>query len=511
MDVVAYCRVSTDKSDQLHSLETQKQFFQDFANKEGYNLIHIYSDEGISGLQTKKRKAFLQMIEDAQKGYFEKIFVKDLTRFGRNTEDFLHYSRQMREIGVEIDFVNSNMTNMGNSEFILTVLSAIGQEESANLSKRVRFSKRAHAEKGKVPAFIYGYDRELGDIYNLTINEEEAKMIRRIFKMYTVDGLGANKIRNQLNEEGHRTRKGCKWSENAISRILRNELYIGRVINCKEEITDFLTGKRKKKDRSEWLITERPEFRIVDDETFARAQEILESRHYAFKTGAKHESNKYLFSSLIKCKDCGWSFRRVERTYKNTHIYWVCSGHNGQGADSCPNAVTIDENELMGVIQNYFTEVLKNKEHLTEYVVKEFEKKYRSYSADVDYGKEIAAKTKKAENARQKYMEMYEENLVTLDEIKEKMNSLNAELEQLRKEQALYEESSAKRKELESILMQTFDNIEAISDIHQMSNIQIKRIIDRIEVDKDGNVDIFLRLFTKFGIEKTVPITDNDT
>ena len=91
------------------------------------------------------------------------------------------------------------------------------------------------------------------------------------------------------------------------------------------------------------------------------------------------------------------------------------------------------------------------------------------------------------------------------------MNSLNAELEQLKKEQALYEESSVKRKELEAILMQTFDNIEAISDIRRMSNVQIKQIIDRIEVDKDGNVDIFLRLFTKFGIEKTVPITDNDT
>ena len=109
------------------------------------------------------------------------------------------------------------------------------------------------------------------------------------------------------------------------------------------------------------MVTERPELRIIEPEMYEKAQEILESRSKAFKLTKERQSNKYLFSTLIKCKECGWSFRRTVRTYKNTYIRWVCSGHNGRGADSCPNAQTVDEEELIEVLSEYFSELLKAK------------------------------------------------------------------------------------------------------------------------------------------------------
>ena len=353
MNIAAYCRVSTDKEDQLNSLEAQKEFFLEYTKRTGDTLVKLYADEGISGTKIKNRKEFQRMLADAEHGLFDMVVVKDISRFARNTVDLLQSVRKLKALGIETQFLTANMTSMGNSEFVLTIFGALAQEESANTSKRVKFGKKMNAEKGRVPNIVYGYDKTIGDYFNLAINEEEAKVVRQIYKWYIEDGFGAAKIANMLNEKGLKTKRNCNWSQNATCRILTNEIYTGKIINGKEEVADFLTGQRREKDETEWIVTLRPELRIIDDETFDKAQEILKGRHNAFNIKHERQSNKYLFSTLIKCKDCGWSFRRTVRTYKNTYVRWVCSGHNGRGADSCPNAITVDEEELIGVLQEY--------------------------------------------------------------------------------------------------------------------------------------------------------------
>ena len=326
MNIAAYCRVSTDKADQLNSLEAQKQFFAEYTKRTGDTLVKLYADEGISGTKIKNRKEFLRMMADAEKGLFDMVVVKDISRFARNTVDLLQNVRKLKALGIETQFLTANMTSMGNSEFFLTIFGALAQEESANTSKRVKFGKKMNAEKGRVPNIVYGYDKTIGDYFNLTINKEESEVIKQIYKWYTEEGYGAAKISNMLNEKGFRTKRNCKWSQNAICRILTNEIYTGKIINGKQEVSDFLTGQRKEKDDTEWLVVERPELQIIDDETFEKAQEILRGRNVAFNLNHERQSNKYLFSTLIKCKECGWSFRRTVRTYKNTYVRWVCSG-----------------------------------------------------------------------------------------------------------------------------------------------------------------------------------------
>ena len=511
MNIAAYCRVSTEKEDQLNSLEAQKQFFTEYTKRTGDVLVRLYADEGISGTKTKNRKEFMRMMADADKGLFDMVVVKDISRFARNTVDLLQNVRKLKSLGIETQFLTANMTSMGNSEFVLTIFGALAQEESANTSKRVKFGKKMNAEKGRVPNIVYGYDKTIGDYFNLEINKEEAAVIKQIFKMYTEEGYGAFKIANHLNEQGVRTKRGCTWSQNAICRILDNELYTGKVINGKQEVTDFLTGKRTEKDETEWMVVERPDLRIIEPEIYEKAKEVRAAKSKSFHLTSERESNKYLFSTLIKCKECGWSFRRIVRKYKNTYIRWVCSGHNGRGADSCPNAQKVDEDELIQVLNDYFAEILKNKKNVICYVTNEFQRVYKAKDENVNYEKELNVQLARLQKTRQKYMDMYTDDLISREELKDKIGGMRKEIERLENELKMVSYNLTKGQQLENILNSTFRRIEDITDVREMNNLQLKRIIQKIEVDKDGNVDIYLRLLGDLGLDETVLVSNDHT
>ena len=508
MKIAAYCRVSTDKADQLNSLEAQKEFFSEYTQRTGDVLVKLYADEGISGTKIKNRKEFLRMMADAEKGMFDMVVVKDISRFARNTVDLLQNVRKLKALGIETQFLTANMTSMGNSEFVLTIFGALAQEESANTSKRVKFGKKLNAEKGRVPNIVYGYDKTIGDYFNLEINKEESKVVKQIYKWYTEEGYGAAKISNMLNEKGYRTKRNCKWSQNAICRILTNEIYTGKIINGKQEISDFLTGQRREKDETEWLVVERPELRMIEDEVFEKAQEILRGRNDAFNLNHERQSNKYLFSTLIKCKECGWSFRRTVRTYKNTYVRWVCSGRNGKGADSCPNKTVVDEEELIQILQEYFNRVLQQKNKVIDYVVKEFQRVYKAKDENAEYEKELNLQIARLQRLRQKYMDMYTDDLISREELNDKLGGTRQELNRLENELKMVSSNLTKGDQMEKILNDTFKQIEDITDVHEMTNVQLKRLIKKIEVDKDGNVDIYLRLLGDLGLNESILVED---
>ncbi|MEI3102112.1 MAG: recombinase family protein [Oscillospiraceae bacterium] len=439
------------------------------------------------------------------------VVVKDISRFARNTVDLLQNIRKLKALGIETQFLTANMTSMGNSEFVLTIFGALAQEESANTSKRVKFGKKMNAEKGRVPNIVYGYDKIPGDYFNLSINEDEAAVVRQIYKWYIQDGYGTARISGFLNERGLKTKRNCQWSQNAVCRILTNELYTGKIINGKQEVTDFLTGQRKEKDETDWMVVERPELRIIEPETFEQAQQTMQARGKAFRVDKERQSNKYLFSTLIKCKECGWSFRRTVRTYKNTYVRWVCSGHNGKGADSCPNAVALDEEELIQTLQKYFSDLLESKKNVIRHITNEFQRVYKAKDENLNYEKELNARLSKLQKTRQRYMDMYADDLISREELNEKIGGMRKEIEGLESELKMVSYHLTKGEQLEGILNRTFREIEDISDVGEMSNAQLKKIIQKIEVDKDGNVDIYLRLFGDLGLDETILINDDHT
>lgn len=502
MNIAAYCRVSTDKEDQLNSLDAQKRFFSEFAEKNGHYLVRLYADEGISGTKTKNRKEFLQLMKDSDAGIFDMVVVKDISRFARNTVDLLQSTRKLKALGIETTFLTANMTVLGNSEFVLTIFGALAQEESANTSKRIKFGKKLNAEKGRVPNIVFGYDKTAGDYFNLTINEQESDVVRKIFHWYLTDGYGTLKIAKMLNEARIRTKRDCIWSQNSVCRIISNELYTGKIVNGKQEISDFLTGQRKTNDETDWLVIDRPDLRIIEPEQYEKASHVMAERGKTFKVERERHSNKHLFSTLIKCKDCGWSFRRTERTYKNTYVRWVCSGHNAQGADSCPNRTSVDEDGLIIEIGKYFAELLKSKKNVVSYITSELNRAYKTNSDNIEYEKELKQKLSKIQRTRQKYMDMYADDLITRQELNDHIGSMKDESSRIEYELKMMELNNGKSNQLDELIKKTFDTIESISDFRELTNSQLKEIVEKIEVDKDGNVDICLRLFSDLGIDR---------
>ncbi|MCL2253230.1 MAG: recombinase family protein [Lachnospiraceae bacterium] len=500
MNIVCYCRVSTDTTDQLNSLEAQKSFFEEYSAKNNHTLIRIYADEGISGTKTKNRKEFLRLMRDAGDGLFEMVIVKDISRFARNTVDLLSHTRLLKSLNIETLFLTSNMTVLGNSEFVLTIFGALAQEESANTSKRVKFGKQRNAEKGRVPNMVYGYDKVKGDYFNLTINEKEAAVVNRIFALYVKGGYGALKIANTLNSEGIKTKRDSDWSQNAISRILKNEIYIGKIINGKEEVADFLTGVRKIKDQAEWFVASRPEMQIVNADIFEKAQDILAGRFDAFNLNRERHSNKHIFSTLIKCADCGYSFRRTVHTYKNTYVRWICNGRNANGTGSCENRMAIDEDELLESLREYFGGALREMPDVVKRVTSDLVRIYKTKSDDEQYGEELRSNLEKLNKARKKYMDMYTDDLISRDELRDKMTVLNSSIDKTESDLNLISYNTDKSNQLTDILNRTFKSYEDIITMDELTNTHLKQIIQKIQIDRHGNCNIYLRLFGDIGL-----------
>lgn len=285
----AYCRVSTKNGSQLDSLENQKLFFEKYTADNGIELVKIYADEGISGKQMKNRTEFIRMIDEAGSGLFETVLVKDVSRFARNTVDFLSSIRELRRRGVEVFFLSNNMTNLGSSEFVLTIFGAAAQEESANISKRIKFGKDVNARKGRVPNVVYGYKRI--SLTRLEAEPREAEAVRDMYRMYTELGWGCGKIARELDRRGIAAKRGGKWEARTVHRILCNSLYCGELANHKSEIDDFIEGSIKRFDSSQWYRHSRPDLAIISRETYEKTMKEMKKRREKTKNHGNGRSS----------------------------------------------------------------------------------------------------------------------------------------------------------------------------------------------------------------------------
>lgn len=501
MRVAAYCRVSTDKSDQLNSLQAQIRFFSEFTKKEGYELIEVYADEGISGTKMKNRFEFLRLLKDAHNDLFDMVVVKDISRFARNTVDFLQSIRELKSLGIETVFLTGNMSVLGNSEFVLTIFGALAQEESANTSKRVKFGKHLNAQKGRVPNLIYGYEKTPGDYFHLEINEKEAEIVKKIFFEYTQNEIGCTRIANQLNELGLRTKRGYLWSQNAVSRILKNPIYKGQVVNGREEIADFLTGRREQKEERDWMIVQRPELAIIPEETFELAGRILKEKRQTTGPPKKgRQVSSHLYRNLIRCHSCGHFFRRIVRQYQNTYVRWVCSGHNGKGNHFCSNRLTIDEDELTEKIKQYLFSLLHSQ---NQWVSREWKRLLRSkiQRGGKEENRRQTELRYRLQQKKERYFSLYADDLLSRKELESAVASIQRELDQIEQDQKC-DQKVQDRKKLED-----WSEEGILNDwLTTLTNIQFAKIIDWIDATENGRVDVYLKR-----LPKTVPNPNNGT
>ena len=244
--MVFYGRVSTEHEAQLDALKNQMQWYDDQAKYHpNWTVVDRYIDEGITGTQAKKRPAFLQMIEDAKLGKFDLIVTREVCRFARNTVDTLVTTRELKNIGVEVYFVEDNIWTMdGDGELRLTIMATLAQEESRKVSERVRAGQQISRENGTLYGCgnILGYDR-VGDTY--VINPEQAETVRLIYELYLKGEMGSMKIANELTRLGRLNASGkVKWTADNVLRILANQTYMGVMAYGKSYTNNYLDQKR---------------------------------------------------------------------------------------------------------------------------------------------------------------------------------------------------------------------------------------------------------------------------
>lgn len=310
--VAAYARVSTDLTDQLHSLAAQIKYFTEYiSTHDGWELIEVYSDEGITGTSTKKRDNFNRMIKDCEDGKIDTILTKEVSHFARNTVDTLNYTRKLSQIGVNVIFMNDGIdTNDKDGELRLTIMASIAQEESRKISERVNWGIRRKMEEG----WVYGYTEMLGFRTHdgkLEIVPEEAEIVRRIFHSYVYEGKGCHTIANELNAAGLLTVRGKMWREDGVCRILKNDKYVGDLTQWKHYSTDFLTKRvlqNNGDDPDIPLITIKNHHEgIISRDVWDAAQKQVYERGHLAKEGRKY-SRHYWFSSKVSCGCCGYSY-----------------------------------------------------------------------------------------------------------------------------------------------------------------------------------------------------------
>lgn len=476
MRIAAYCRVSTDREEQLDSLENQKRFFREYAEKCGHELTALYADEGISGRALRNRREFLRMLGDADRGCFDMIVVKDISRFARNTVDALTAVRHLRSLGIEVTFLSNSMTILGQSEFVLTVFSALAQEESANLSKRVKFGKRVTAEQGRTPNVIYGYDHI--DNLHLSVNEAEASVVRAIFQRYA-DGLGCRRIARELNDRGIPTKKGASWDAKGVRRILGNSIYCGEYVNRKYEVGDFLEGRLLPLPASDHLHHQRPEWSIVSRELFDRVQEQIALRRPGEKT---RYSGRYLFSTLIRCAHCGRAFCRHSYTYARTRIYWQCPANRQDGR--CPNHVTVDESALTECIQEHLRQRIGDWEAFVGELLAEI---CGAATEEPGHGEAAEKKRERLQRQRERLQSLYLEEVITLQELRERDLPLYTELQRLCARPAETEQPSQGAAESGE---EPGEEIRRFLQLETMSNGELRGLLERVVIDSGGNTEI---------------------
>ena len=344
LQVAAYCRVSTDKDDQANSFEAQRRYFRERIEREpDWVLQGIYADEGISGTSTRKRVEFNRMIHAAEMGKIDLIVTKEVSRFARNTVDALKITRELRRRDVGVLFLNDSIDTRDNdSEFRLSIMSSVAQEESRKTSDRSKWGQTRSMEQGVVfGGSLLGYDVQGG---KMTVNLEGAKVVQLIFHKYLQERKGCSTIARELREAGILSSRGkCSWSSATVTKILKNEKYCGDLVQKKTYTPDFLTHEKRYNHGQEPRVEIKDHHEpIIDRETWQAVQQELHRRNRAQGSGG--HGNRYPLSGKIRCGECGKSFVRRTKTRKAGDSYrrWCCFTATNEGlrrTDGAGNAI----------------------------------------------------------------------------------------------------------------------------------------------------------------------------
>ena len=431
--VVYYARVSTDKDDQLNSLENQQNYFEEMI-KENKNWISCggYIDEGISGTAVKNRDEFLKMIEAATLGKIDLILTKEISRFSRNTVDSIKYTEYLLKNGVIVYFLSDNLnTIQEDAEFRLTIMSSLAQDEVRKLSERVKFGiNRMIKDRKLIGGNLTGYYKKNG-CYE--INPNEAPIITYLFETYASGKVGLKKIGEDLAKMGYLNSKGKPYSQTSMAKFLTNPRYKGFYTARLTEVEDYKTHKKRKVPKERQIIEKDDRIpAIVSEELWDKANQLhtqrkLSSARHVLNTEKSLNTAKY--SCLIYCKHCGSVYIRAAGSNRASNPTWACKKYKTEGVSACESPI-LREEYLDKVFIDIFNDFLDNKKDYLNSVLKEYENIIENLKADNDI-EQLQGQISVIEKQKDKLLDLSLKGIIDDIEFKKRNDKFNLEIEEI--------------------------------------------------------------------------------
>ena len=410
LNVAYYARVSTEKIEQQASIKHQEEHFEELIHSNNrWKFAGSYIDDGISGMHADKREEFQRMLKDAKLGKIDMIITKEISRFARNTLDSIQYTRELLSYGVCVWFQNDGINTIDDdSEFRLTIMAGVAQDEIRKLSSRVKFGHAQSIKNGVVLGHrMYGYSNNQG---KLELVPEEADMVRMIFQDYA-SGISTPRIEKKLWDMGYRSFKGGKINRDVIKNIIRNPKYKGYYCGGKVKVVDMFTKKQEFLPQSEWIMFKDDGSRvpqIIDETTWEKANAYLRERGEAIKSRRTSFKNENIFTGKLFCANDGAPYWMKQHYIRGKEdVRWVCSYKIKNGAASC-NSFGLAESELKEIIAELIN---KSSENIDSILEEYFEILQSSIKNIPDNKNEISRLEKQIDLLKQKREKILEYNL----------------------------------------------------------------------------------------------------
>ena len=493
---VIYTRVSTDHEAQAKSMGNQEALMHNYIKQRGWEYYDTYEDAGITAVGTKLRDDYNRLLDDAYAKKFDIILAKSLTRFSRNLRQGLIDINNLMQVGIRLVFFEDGMDTADPKVYHTLGLKLwLAETEARNTSERIRSTWKLHNFQGKLHACTppYGYDYNT-DANTFVINEDEARVVKEIFKTY-LNGEGMSGIARSLIKQGIKTKKGGEWAQATIRSILINRVYTGVLVLGKYYHADITNKKKKKIPAENWYIHpniyEGVKQQIIEDNLFEAVQKELINR----QVKRQRHSTTAVFSGLIKCGECNSSFTvKRQKHFKNYSTYYTCVKYDHKGKKIAGHQrIAIYEDDLLEGIQEYFNRLRKaqNEELIDEYISK---------SSGKDIIKRLEKNLEKNKKEQSQLYALYHQNLsfnqsgelsqrlflVEAKNIDEKLDKLEQEKNQIQRELEQTRENEPNRNELKK-------RIDGLLDTRKFTNLTMRQIISQIIIYKEGRIDVELQ------------------
>ena len=496
--VASYCRVSTDKDDQANSFETQKRYFREYIERHpDWELYEIYADEGITGTTTRKRTQFNRMINDAYEGKFQMIITKEVSRFSRNILDTIAYTRELKAIGIGVIFATDRINTLKpEAEMLLSYLASMAQEESRRTSSRVVWGQTRQMERGVVfGQSLLGYDVKDGV---LAINPEGAEIVHLIFHKYAVEQVGTAEIARYLTSNGYCTYRGSeKWKSNTVIKILKNEKYVGDLIQKKTYTPDFLThAKRTNKGEVPFVAIEHHHEPIVSREVWDLAQERLRQNNKHAEGNGGH-SNRYVFSGKIKCGECGSSFvgRFKYLKDKSKVRRWSCVKAANEGKQSCDVGKLVRDDDAMQMLKTAIRSLpMDTKAIINNVTALALEAIQEADISTGDDPRRLGFEIERVQQKKESVMDSYFSGEITKEDMQAMNRKYDSQIENLRQRKKGAELRQYENRDTKALHTAIQTEVSGLLNGEIESAVFCKTILDSLTVFKDRHVELRLKL-----------------